>query len=453
MKKSVPLILLVVCAALFVVGVLELFKLRFDVGDVYAPYSSLRSDPLGTMALYESIGKLPGISAQRDFSADNHLPENPDTTYLHLAAYLYQWTDMPEDTFAEVERYVKSGGRLVITMFPQASNEFDFQYLDSAGTNAAPAPKTNSRDKNKSNGTNDVKNAKDTNGTTGATPLKSPKAKKKNPLLDEDTPFKFISIEEKWGVGFSITNLSKGTGEAYEPAQVENQTDLPLPESLDWHSGIILTNLDKAWHVIYARGTNPVVVERKFSRGSVVIATDSYFVSNEAMLKDRHADFLAWLVGPGKTVVFDEAHLGVMETGGVSGLMRKYHLYWFIGALLLLALLFIWKNSLSLVPPHAEERQQEFIAGKEAAAGFVNLLRRNIAPRALLETCFNEWKKSAAQTGKYSKARLQQAEAIFAAEKSLSVNDQNPLRTYQEISQALTDRTQHATRNTETRPS
>jgi hypothetical protein len=77
-----------------------------------------------------------------------------------------------------------------------------------------------------------------------------------------------------------------------------NKTDLPLPPDLDWHSGLVFTNLRSECGVsIYTRGTNAVVIERSFGTGSVVMATDSYFVSNEAMAKDRHADLLAWLVG------------------------------------------------------------------------------------------------------------------------------------------------------------
>jgi hypothetical protein len=147
-------------------------------------------------------------------------------------------------------------------------------------------------------------------------------------------------------------------------------------------------------------------------------------------------------------VVFDEAHLGTVETSGVSGLMRKYRLYWFVAGLILLAGLFIWKNSLSLAPRFAEQKQEEFVAGKEAASGFVNLLRRNIPPVNLLETSFAEWKKSAAQSGKYSKARLQQAEAIFQIEKSLPPKDRNALAAYQQISAALTNRNiEHGTSN------
>ena len=152
--------------------------------------------------------------------------------------------------------------------------------------------------------------------------------------------------------------------------------------------------------MIYARGTNAVVIERKFGKGSVVIASDSFFVSNEAMLKDRHADLLAWLVGANRTVVFDEAHLGMSESPGVAALMRKYRLHGLAAGLLLLAGLFIWKNSTSLMPPHADGRSEDFVAGKDAASGFVNLLRRNIPPRDVFATCFAEWKKTAAPSGK-----------------------------------------------------
>jgi hypothetical protein len=67
-----------------------------------------------------------------------------------------------------------------------------------------------------------------------------------------------------------------------------------------------------------------VVVERQVGRGTIVMASDSYFLSNEALQRDRHADLLAWLVGSGTQVVFDEAHLGIVEKPGVATLMRKY---------------------------------------------------------------------------------------------------------------------------------
>jgi hypothetical protein len=155
------------------------------------------------------------------------------------------------------------------------------------------------------------------------------------------------------------------------------------------------------------------------------------------MRKDRHPDLLAWLVGPGRNVIFDEAHLGVTEAPGVATLMRKYHLYWFVAGLILLAGLFIWMNSASLVPLHTNRQAQDYVAGKDAAAGFDNLLRRSIPTRDLLATCFNEWKQSVVQTGKYSASRVQQAEAAFEAENALAERNRDPVRAYQTISRIL----------------
>ena len=42
----------------FCYGVAHLLVLRFQTGDVYAPYSTLRSDPLGTRVLFESLASM-----------------------------------------------------------------------------------------------------------------------------------------------------------------------------------------------------------------------------------------------------------------------------------------------------------------------------------------------------------------------------------------------------------
>jgi hypothetical protein len=122
MKKHLATIILLACAALFVFGVFELFQLRFESGDVYRPYSSLRADPLGTMALYESLEHVPGISARRDFSATQQLPEGRDLTYLHLAAPMGEWRFVSDELFQEIDKFLARGGRLVIAFYPQSSN-------------------------------------------------------------------------------------------------------------------------------------------------------------------------------------------------------------------------------------------------------------------------------------------------------------------------------------------
>ncbi|MGD2272538.1 MAG: hypothetical protein PVI06_19215, partial [Desulfobacterales bacterium] len=69
MPKSRKLLLatLAVLSLIFCYGVVHLFLLRFETGDIYTPYSSLRSDPLGTRALFESLAQLAALSVRRNF--------------------------------------------------------------------------------------------------------------------------------------------------------------------------------------------------------------------------------------------------------------------------------------------------------------------------------------------------------------------------------------------------
>jgi hypothetical protein len=203
-----------------------------------------------------------------------------------------------------------------------------------------------------------------------------------------------------------------------------------------WHSGLVFTNLPSSWHVIYARESNPVMVERKFGAGSVVLSTDSYFLSNEALQKEPHADLLAWLVNPAREIVFDEAHFGIMESQGVASLLRKYNLQGFVFGLLLLAGLFIWKNSLSLVPAHAAEKASAYVVGRDSATAFVNLLRRNISSRELLKVCVVEWEKSLGG-GRVSTRKLQLVNEVINAYNALPEKERNPLKTYREICRIL----------------
>jgi hypothetical protein len=414
MKKYFPMMVLLGCAAAFAFGVVYLFELRFEAGDVYPPYSSLRADPLGVMALYESLEKMPGLSVRRDFSDSNRLPEERQTVYLHLAGEPDEWDVVPPDVYRDIQGFLGRGGRLAITFFPEP--EAGIFYFEDE-TNRSESEKARKQR------------------------MTPPKREKKDDK-DSDEEEAFVSLEKEWDFGINIQKLEQDGGH-YLPATVFKKADLPLPGTIQWHSGIVFKDPGQAWQVIYARGTNAVVIERKFGAGSVVMATDSYFVSNEAMTKDRHSDLLAWFVGGYRNIVFDEAHFGIVETSGVAALMRKYRLQGLAGGLILLAALFIWKNSASLVPAPGDSKRDEFVTGKDSAAGFVNLLRRSITRRNILATCFGEWKKTVAPKGKNLTSRFQQAEAIFIAETSSPNASPDPIETYKKISETLGTRNQN----------
>ena len=68
-KPLLTLFCALALAAAFFYGVTRLFVLRYEKGDVYPPYSSLRADPLGVKGIYEALDGLSGVEASRNFRA------------------------------------------------------------------------------------------------------------------------------------------------------------------------------------------------------------------------------------------------------------------------------------------------------------------------------------------------------------------------------------------------
>ena len=63
------------------------------------------------------------------------------------------------------------------------------------------------------------------------------------------------------------------------------------------------------------------------------------------------------------------------------------------------------------------------------------MLRRNLKPSDLLSACLEEWKKTAARRA--LPGRLQQVEAIVAAEQALPARQRNPVQAYRRVCAAL----------------
>jgi hypothetical protein len=188
---------------------------------------------------------------------------------------------------------------------------------------------------------------------------------------------------------------------------------LGLEPAVRWHSAAYFSGLGPAWRVIYECRDQPVVIERPWGNGTVVLASDSYPLSNEALHgEERHARLLAWLVGPHGTVIFDEQHHGIREEGGVAMLMVKYRLHGVVAGLVLLAALFIWQQVAPFAPkPHPQAQpEQEVVTGRGADEGLITLLRRSLPPGRLLETLITEWRR----TGGSSPAERQRVEAAWA---------------------------------------
>jgi hypothetical protein len=214
---------------------------------------------------------------------------------------------------------------------------------------------------------------------------------------------------------------------------VSSHRELDLPQNIGWHDNTYFTETPEYWTSIYELNGYPVIIERSMGKGSIVIATDSYLFSNEAMQKQRQPKLVSWILGGRRQVIFDEYHLGVIKNKGISSLVRKYDLYGVLVALLALAALFIWKNSTSLVPAVSVKDEDSYVSDMDHCSGIVSLLKRNIPNDEIIDACLKEWNKST-QDGD---------ELLFeqVIENPLDTKlTRNPVDAYYEISKKISER-------------
>ena len=180
----------------------------------------------------------------------------------------------------------------------------------------------------------------------------------------------------------------------------------------------------EGWTALLNYRGKPVLVERMFGAGSVVVASDSRFFANEALADQPDAAILAQVVGANARVEFDESHFGITETGGVMALARKYRLQGLIAGLALLAALFFWKTGVRF-PVHAEEIASGAALGRDAQAGFAGLLQRHITSSQVIEECLRQWRKTAPRDSRFE--QMQVAANV----------ERDPLRAYGRIRKEL----------------
>src|SRR5258707_15229472 len=98
-------------------GIGNVYDLRSAAGAIFPPYSSLRADPMGSKALYESILQLPGASAARNYLPIEKAPRG-NVTLLFLGEEPYIFEASPEERLKDFEALARSGARVVIAMRP-----------------------------------------------------------------------------------------------------------------------------------------------------------------------------------------------------------------------------------------------------------------------------------------------------------------------------------------------
>jgi len=418
-SKSITILLFLILA-LFFYGVVTLFTMRFEKGDIYPVYSSLRTDPLGTKVYYESLHTLKGISTTRNYRAFSQLNDYQKATIFYFGAHSGLLHSIEKSDVESLEDMIAKGSRFVILLYPAHKSRFE---------NAKDYRKK-AKEKRK---VKDAKNSDDTDDKDDKSPDENRCGYLRCP----------ISLLDRWGFQLALQEQFKRGDHAQKYQDSSGAVTDNLPESVSWNSGLYFDKFNETWNQVYTLQEYPVFIERAYGRGTIVVATDSYFVSNEALLKERHPQLLSWLVGNSDTVVFDETHFGIRENPGIAALARKYRLHGLFAGILVVGILFIWKNSFSLVPARdvsATDNEDDLLVGKDYVTGFVSLLRKNISSRDLLKVCFHEWKRSFPQRKKEGREELKHVQAIIDSYEKRTTKQQDLVRDYQRINKILGER-------------
>ena len=206
------------------------------------------------------------------------------------------------------------------------------------------------------------------------------------------------AIAKKWGV--TIDRV---------PRNADDDIELFFAKATNWTPGI-------------KKKGRAVVIERAFGSGSIVLSASSEAFANQNLARGRNSALLVQLLGDNARVVFDEAHLGVQDTGSVLGLVHKYRLDGALWGLLAVAIVFVWSNAAGFPPP-VPPRLAAPLAGHDSRAGLAQLLRRQIPRARIVDLCISEWERT------NTRAKVERR-----------YNGLDPIEAYRRLQQELTSR-------------
>ena len=114
--RSAAWVLTIVLVAAFVWGLEQVALAPLETGEVYPPYSTLRSDPQGARALYESLLAQPDVTVQRLYRPRTMLAATD--IILTLGVDARAWSSEKDRTLDDYEKLTKDGGRMVVGFLP-----------------------------------------------------------------------------------------------------------------------------------------------------------------------------------------------------------------------------------------------------------------------------------------------------------------------------------------------
>jgi hypothetical protein len=344
--RLIAFILIGLMAAIFVVVGVQMFKVRAEVNGVYPEYSSFRADPKGYRILFETLSRLESLHVERSERPLGELTSGSGKMLVVAGLLSIGWL---ADQTKILDDWMTKGGTVLIALSSRQGE------ANEEKKPAEPVPPENKSLRNE---------------------------------LDK---------VESWGIKIFWSKQSLVT---------QLQSNLFADQS-SWAGHLYIQPTKSDWEVLAKARDLPVVLQRKFGAGKLVLLADSYPLSNIALAAHRNAALVSWLFPQHSTVIFDETHFGIVEHPGVIGLARQYGLDGAFVAILGLAVLYLWASRYSLRPVQRVRLDPgpvvRGIGGNEI---FTNLLRRTLPSKDLCATCLQIWKQKG-PTNPIKQARLE----------------------------------------------
>jgi hypothetical protein len=437
-NKTIAGVVMALLLLFFVVGVVNLFVLRFETGDVYPAYSSLRSDPLGTRALYESLENIDGLAVRRNYHLLKSLTFEPQTTFFYLGTAADEFDSVPQEMIDVFDRLTQSGGRLVLTFLPVTKNSVHKAKQNRSVKKKGPVKK---RLETKAQGDSGGAQPAGKRKSSALTRVKSGSKKIDDHRVTKDNGQKsLVSVKKHWGIGVAFKDYLPVKDDKHVAVDaVSSRGD--LPPVISWHTNLYFDLFDDAWQTLFSFEGLPLIVERTFGKGSILMCADSFFMSNEALWAERHPKLLVWLIGGHSNIIFDEAHFGIHKQPSVAQLIRRYRFDWFFAALVVLALLFVWKSAAYFVPPSAEDALNgaDVVSEKDYTQGLIALLRRNISENQILQVCAREWEQTFKKSKRTRAITLEHMRDLVGSRSTGSKKSRDPVEEYRKISKLISE--------------
>jgi len=326
----------------FGVAAFESVVRRAENYSYYPAYSSLDNEDSGLKAYYETLVRL-GVGVSRNYRPFLKLA-GQKATVIYAGPNLGDFRFRSEKDLEQFEQVAQGGARVLIL----------FQ-------------------------------TKETRYEKVAAPLEAKPGKGPVKPRGEMQP-RTDSMLKRWG----IEEMEIDVANAKRPAGAEALTPSVVRRDVLWN----FAKWDPRWKpVLSGADGKPILLERSFGQGSIgLLAAVEPFTNYQLLTKPDAALLAVTMAGP-RPLIVDEAHLGVAENETVAGLARQHHLEWILLGFLALAVLYVWRNAASFVPP-LQPGTEGGVNGRDAHAALASLLAQSVGREKLLKEIGAEWKHS-----------------------------------------------------------